>query len=121
MIGERLQYKADYTENLKRIGVTPLGEWAAEKPMTKDDLDAILIRIARRSPAVERAEPAKILDAMGYPPRDVSFDGIQKVLASEAFSRTTINHEIFLCPPILPLPPIYQTLATLIKEFAVAG
>ena len=116
LLGEKLNYKDEPIAYLKKIGVTPLGEWMPEKPLTKDDFDAILIRIARRSPVVENTEPGKILDAMGFTPRDISPEGIKKVLDSEAFKRATINSKLILCMYLLPLPPTYQAYAIIVKE-----
>ena len=120
LIGEELEYKTDYILNLKKIGVTPLGEWEPEKPLTKDDFEAVLIRMARRSPVVENQEPAKILDSIGFPARDVSREGVRKVLASEAFKKTTINSKLILCQAILPLPPGYKTVLVMTKEMVVS-
>lgn len=121
LIGEELGYMADYMVNLKKIGITPLGEWEPEKPLTKDDLDAILIRMARRSPVVENQEPAKILDSMRFPARDVSLNGIKKILANDAFKKTTINSKLILCQAILPLPPAYQAIAALERGIEIGA
>ena len=115
-IGEKIGYTADHTANLKKIGVTPLGEWNPEKGLTKDDFEAVLIRIARRSPIVENREPSKILDSMGFPPRDTAREGVEKVLESKAFRRAVINSKLILCQPLLPLPPIYQAVAVVLKD-----
>lgn len=107
LIGEKLGYKEAPIENLKKIGVTPLGEWSPEKPLTTQDLDAILIRLARRDPVMEHMEPAKLVDSIGFPSRDVSQEAIKTMIESEVFKRTTINLRLLLSGAALPLPVKY--------------
>lgn len=116
LIGEELGYKADYILNLKGIGITPLGNWDPERALTKDDFDAILVRMTRRSPVVENQEPAKILDSMGFPPRETSLEGMKKVIASEAFRKVAINPKLLICQPILPLPPGFKIVSVATTE-----
>ena len=110
LIGEQLGYKEAPIENLKKIGVTPLGEWSPEKPLTIQDLDAILIRLARRDPVIENMEPAKLVDSIGFPPRNVSQEGIKVLLESDVFKKTAINLRLLLSGPLLPLPLKYTKL-----------
>ncbi len=107
LLGEKLGYKEEPIEKLKKVGVTPLGEWNPEKPLTIEDVDAILIRIARRNPVVENIEPAKLLDSIGFPPRDISREWIKTLLESDVFKRTIINLRLLLSGPLLPLPLKY--------------
>ncbi|MDP3789159.1 MAG: hypothetical protein Q8R48_02025 [Candidatus Omnitrophota bacterium] len=107
LIGERFGYKEEPIIKFKQIGVTPLGEWDPVKPLTKDDVDAILIRIARRNPVAEKMEPAKLLDSIGFPPRDVSEPSVMKILESDAFEKVMINLSLFISASIMPLPQQY--------------
>ena len=121
LIGEILDYKDNYIINLKKIGITPLGEWNENKVLTKYDLDAILIRLSRRSPTVENIEPSKLLGLMGFPERDVSYEGIRKIFESDAFKRTTINSKLFLSGRIVPLPSKYIILRGAITDFVASA
>ncbi len=120
LIGEEAGYTADYVTNLTNIGVTPLGEWVPEKDLTKDDFDAILIRMTRRNPVVEMKEPKDILNSLGFPPRGASRQEVMEVLRSEPFRRTVINSKIILCQPLLPLPPIYQATTVVLRDIKEA-
>lgn len=104
LIGEEMGFKSDYVENLKKRGVTPLGKWDESKLLTKEDFDAILIRISRRDPVIETMEPAKLLDSMGFSQRVASREGIGAILRSDAFKMVIINLNILLSPSLLPLP-----------------
>lgn len=127
MIGERLGYDEGdckaIMSNLKKIGITPLGDWdeescepgAEEKPLTKEDFDAILIRMARRDPVTENMEPAKLLDSMGFPPRGVSQGEVDRIFASDVFNRIIINSQLMLTGSLIPLPSKYTALLV-IKE-----
>ncbi|MFA5147364.1 MAG: hypothetical protein WC515_08310 [Candidatus Omnitrophota bacterium] len=116
LIGTEMAIKENFIERLKDMGITPLGEWSAEKPLTKESFDAILLRVARRSPVAENMEPDKLLEKMGLPPRDVSSEGVKKIMASDAFRKTVINPRLILCPPILPFPPVYKIETTVSKD-----
>lgn len=110
IIGEKLDYKTDYMDKLRAIGITPLGEWDPKKNLTKDDLDAILIRMARRDPVVEKQEPAKLLDSIGFPARGVTQKDVEKIVNSKAFMIATANSKLLLAPGGVPLPTKYNAL-----------